>query len=106
MDRENNSTDAVAVVNTDEAEKLTADQIGGPDDFEKLDLRESTSIRKVNLMHSGFHAGVAAAANDYVNDKVNLAVFETLRTERDVTDFYAIGFELGYFRKLAEVLVF
>jgi hypothetical protein len=72
-------------------------------EFDRLDKLEGTSIRRSSLMHEGFHAGFEAAASDYVNGKVNVEVFEKLRTERDLTDFYALGFELGYFRKLAEI---
>jgi glutathione peroxidase-family protein len=84
--------------------ELTAAMIGAPgDDFSKPELE--TSIRKESNMRAGYIAGFQSAADDYVNGKATTQVFEKLREARDITDFYALGFELGYMRKLAEILV-
>lgn len=84
--------------------ELSADMIGAPsDDFSKPE--PECSVRKQNQMRAGYIAGFESAASDYVNGKATCEHFEELRAERDITDFYVIGFELGYLRKLAEVLV-
>jgi hypothetical protein len=74
-------------------------------ELEKREQAEGTSIRRGNQMRDGFHAGYESAAEDFVNGKASVEHFETLRTARDLTDFYALGFELGYFRKLAEICI-
>lgn len=66
---------------------------------------ENTTVKKAAVMREGFHAGFEAAASDFVNGTATVEHFETIRSVRDVTDAYAMGFELGYFRKLAEILV-
>lgn len=84
--------------------ELTVDQIGAPsDDFTKPE--PECSIRKQSQMRAGYIAGFESAATDYVNKTATVEHFEELRANRDITDFYAIGFELGYMRKLAELLV-
>jgi hypothetical protein len=96
--------------------ELLASEIGSDKDFaaralqreiwaslEKKERHENTSVRRANLMHEGFHAGYEAAADDYVNGLATTDVFEGLREDREISDFYAIGFELGYTRKLAEI---
>lgn len=73
--------------------------------YERLEREEGKSIRKINLMREGFCAGYEAAASDYANGTATVEHFEAMRQERDLNDAYALGFELGYFRKLAEILV-
>lgn len=97
---------------------LVASDIGSDADFaahlakqqveanlEARERQETSSVRRADLMREGFHAGHEAAASDYVNGTANVECFEGMREERDITDFYAMGFELGYLRKLAEILV-
>lgn len=79
--------------------QVTADQLN------RLDQVERSSVNRATLYNEGYEAGFKAAADDYCNEKVGLEVFDKLRDERDITDFYAIGFEMGYFRKLAEIAV-
>lgn len=84
--------------------ELTADMIGAPsDDFSKPEIECVT--RKQSRMRAGYIAGFDAAASDYVNGTATCEHFEELRAQRDIADFYAMGFELGYMRKLAEILV-
>ncbi len=102
----------------EETQEMPAAEIGSDQDFQKRaeqrkvwatleagERQESTSVRRSNLMRDGFHAGYEAAASDYAHGTATVEHFEALREERDVTDFYAIGFELGFMRKLAELLV-
>ena len=101
-----------------EEQEIMASEIGSDQDFkdramqrevwaglEVRERQENTSIRRANLMREGFHAGFEAAASDFTNGTATVEHFEDLRAEREITDFYAIGFELGYLRKLAELLV-
>ena len=55
-----------------------------------------------NGFEDGKRDGASAAVNDYLNEKVDLSVFDT-KDEDD--DAYTFGFECGYMRKLAEILV-
>lgn len=73
--------------------------------LEKLERQQNTSISRQSLFHEGFHAGYSAAVDDYLNGKATVEHFEGIREHRDITDFYSMGFELGYFRKLSEILV-
>lgn len=59
-----------------------------------------------HLFHAGYQAGYAAATDDYLAEKVNLELFAPLKDLAELEDLYALGFEMGYFRKLAEILVF
>ena len=98
--------------------ELVGPEIGSNEDFAKEALRkemwktlekgereQSTSVSRSNLMREGFHAGFSAAADDFVNGRATVEHFEKLREHRDISDFYALGFELGYYRKLAELLI-
>ena len=76
-----------------------------PEEWKALDKDEVSSTKRSVLYNEGYEAGFKSAADDYVNGKVSLEFFEKLREARDITDFYAIGFEMGYFRKLAEIAV-
>lgn len=72
-------------------------------ELEASDKAEKTVVRRGDRFQEGFDAGFTAAAEDFANDEVDL---EALEEKRDITDFFAVGFEVGYLRKLAEVLVF
>lgn len=88
------------------AVELTADMIGSPSDDFKKPERE-TSIRKEQLFRAGYIAGFNSAADDYVNNKVKASLNcfeEEIRSARDLTDFYSVGFEVGYLRKSLEIL--
>lgn len=101
-----------------EKDKCHSRLIGSDEDFrdralerekwEAMEARErqaNTSVKRGNLMREGFHAGFESAASDFTNGTANVEHFEGLREQRNAADFYAIGFELGYLRKLAEILV-
>ena len=78
--------------------------------FSKLSLAEKVALGKTddgkvntgNWYSDGVEAGIASAANDYLNDKVDLSVFDVKNEDEDS---YTFGFECGYMRKLAEILV-
>ena len=55
-----------------------------------------------NGFEDGKRDGSAAAVNDYLAEIVDLSIFDT-KSEDD--DAYTFGFECGYMRKLAEILV-
>src|SRR4051812_26101511 len=67
-------------------------------EFENMDKKGSQS--RSALYNEGYETGYNSAAEDYVNQKVNLELFEREKTQEDITDFFAIGFENGYVRKL------
>lgn len=55
------------------------------------------------MFQEGFEAGYSQAAYDYLSNEVpNLEDFDSCRNLRQA---YELGFELGYLRKLAEILV-
>ena len=76
----------------------------------RLSLAEKVALGKTddgkvntgNWYSDGVEAGIASAANDYLNDKVDLSVFDVKNEDEDS---YTFGFECGYMRKLAEILV-
>lgn len=72
-------------------------------EFEEMDKRISQS--RSALFNEGISAGFNAAADDYSTDRINLDLFSRDKTQEDMTDHYALGFELGYLRKLAEICV-
>ena len=57
--------------------------------------------------NAGFRAGFDAAVEDYLAGRVDLLRFKTEWTSQDVSalDWYELGFEMGYIRKLAEMNV-
>lgn len=105
MLRLNVSMDSTELAGIPEQIVTAAEMPVTKEQWEGLDKAESGSVKRAVLYNEGYEAGFNSAADDYVNGKVTLEIFEKFRTDRDITDFFAIGFEMGYFRKLAEIAV-
>lgn len=71
--------------------------------FEKADCKERT--KRDWRYQQGEVAGYQQAAEDYAAGRVKERDLEALR-EIEVTDFHALGFQVGYLRKLAEIALF
>lgn len=66
------------------------------------DKEDGGKVNSGNAFEDGKRDGAAAAVTDYLNEKVDLSIFDTKDEDEDV---YTFGFECGYMRKLAEILV-
>ncbi len=85
------------------AEDFTIDMVGGPNEPKVLPPEQENSIRKAHLFREGYNVGVTACVNEFLNGTLNLTHLDELREARSVTDFYSLGFEVGYLRKAAEI---
>lgn len=83
----------------------TDEEVARAKEFAMLAVAEK-SVSKSALFNQGFNSGFAAAADDYLSEKIKLEIFTTVKTQEDVCDMYELGFDAGYMRKLAELLVF
>ncbi len=76
----------------------------------RVKLTEPASVDRVKdrtVLHNlGYDAGFRAAADDYLTGNMQLGVFTGRKELAELEDHYAIGFEMGYLRKLAEILAY
>jgi len=69
-------------------------------------VHTKASQSRESLFAEGYDSGYSAAADDYSTGKVRLEVFgESGRDITEILDHYAMGFEVGYLRKMAEICI-
>jgi len=70
--------------------------------FMRADCKEKT--KRDWRYAQGVLAGYLQATEDFGENRITEEDLEALK-EHDITDFHAIGFQVGYLRKLAEIAV-
>lgn len=71
--------------------------------FKKADCEQKT--KRDWRYAEGVAAGYVQAAEDYIGKRVTEETLEEIKIH-SVTDFHAIGFQVGYLRKLVEIFLF
>lgn len=71
--------------------------------FNRADCKERT--KRDWRYAQGEIAGYQQAAEDYAASRIKERDLDVLK-DHDITDFHAIGFQVGYLRKLAEIALF
>jgi hypothetical protein len=91
----------LAILNTPRAEdeKLTARR---QEWFLRADCKEKT--KRDWRYTQGVAAGYLQATEDFGINRITEEDLEALK-DHEITDFHAIGFQVGYLRKLAEIAV-